>query len=99
MPYHNLSNPTVKMNEMEQMIYEVESLRVRVSGSTEFTKSQINRMNDLLAIVHRDLIRWNADVQQSTNVSSVDTIESGDTVESEDTLRHSDAYYDYFRNR
>ena len=81
------------------MIYEVESLRVRVSGSTEFTKSQINRMNDLLAIVHRDLIRWNADVQQSTNVSSVDTIESGDIVESEDTLRHSDAYYDYFRNR
>lgn len=87
------------MNEMEQMIYEVESLRVRVSGSTEFTKSQINRMNDLLAIVHRDLIRWNGDVQQSTNVSSVDTIESGDTVEGEDTLRHSDAYYDYFRNR
>ena len=87
------------MNEMEQMIYEVESLRVRVSGSTEFTKSQINRMQDLLAIVHRDLIRWNGDVQQSTDVSSVDTIESGDIVEGEDTLRHSDAYYDYFRNR
>lgn len=80
------------------MIYEVESLRVRVSGSTEFTKSQINRMQDLLAIVHRDLIRWN-NVQQSTDVSSVDTIQSGDIVEGEDTLRHSDAYYDYFRNR
>ena len=86
------------MNEMEQMIYEVESLRVRVSGSTEFTKSQINRMQDLLAIVHRDLICWN-NVQQSTDVSSVDTIQSGDIVEGEDTLRHSDSYYDYFRNR
>ena len=55
-------------------------------------------MQDLLAIVHRDLIRWN-NVQQSTDVSSVDTIQSGDIVEGEDTLRHSDSYYDYFRNR
>lgn len=96
MPYHNSSNG---MNEMEQMISEIECLRVRISGSSELNKSQIERTNSLLSIIHGDLIRWNDNVQQSTDLPSVDTIKSGYSIEGEDTLRHSDEYYHYFRNR